>query len=88
MNPTTTLEEGTPIGNDIGTEPELVGGDDVIIYDAQPPAEPILGQGQPDGDDRAQHPVVVPDGEVPSCEDRPVRRRTPNIKYPSDVYNL
>ena len=84
MDPTSTLEEVIPIGNDIGPEQELVGRDD----DAQPPAEPALGQGRPGGDARAQHPVVEPDGGVPNREDRPVRRRTPNSKYPSDVYVL
>ena len=88
MDPTPTLAEGIPVWNDIGPEPELGRYGDIILDDAQTPAETALGQGRDEGEVRAQPPVDELDGGDHHSEDRPVRRRTPNSKYPSDVYVL
>ena len=86
----TQLEVRMPVGQGDtnwgchGHEQQLVGSGD----DARPLAEPVPVPVQPDGDVPAQRPVVGPNGGVPNCEDRPVRKKTPNTKYPSEIYDL
>ena len=71
-------------GNGEGDEQQMV----VSIDDTRPPADHVPIPVQHDEDVPAQRPDVRPDVGVPNHVDQPVRKKTPNTRYPSEIYDL